>query len=362
MYYSKDHQSMRQIHLIAAARPNFMKIAPLYHALVKEDWCTVKLVHTGQHYDYMMSQAFFDDLKLPAPDYHLGIGSGTHAIQIGNTMMAYESLCIEKNKPDLIVVVGDVNATLACSVAAKKLHLKVAHLEAGLRSFDRSMPEEINRIVTDSICDFHWTPSEDADQNLINEGIKKHQISRVGNIMIDSYCMMKEKINKPRVWEGLQLHPQQYAILTLHRPINVDNPIGLTKVLQTIGEVSVPIVFPIHPRTRQQLQAIKSIPQNIKIIDPLGYLEFMSLLKESAYVITDSGGLQEETTYLNIPCFTIRDTTERPVTITMGTNQLVTINNLLEKLQNKKQGQIPPLWDGKTAERIVQLLRKSDAW
>lgn len=346
------------IHLVCAARPNFMKVAPLYHTLRKEDWCEVKLVHTGQHYDDLMSQTFFDDLGLPAPDYHLGVGSGTHAQQTANTMISYENLCLHECKPELVIVVGDVNATLACSIAAKKLHFTVAHLEAGLRSFDRTMPEEINRIVTDSISDYHWTPSEDADNNLLNEGIKEHQIARVGNIMIDSYCLMKEKIDHSKTWEQFQLNPQDYAILTLHRPVNVDNPNTLTQILKAIGQVPEQVIFPMHPRTQGIFKKISKLPDNIIVSQPLGYIEFMGLMRNTAFVITDSGGLQEETTYLNIPCYTIRETTERPITVTMGTNQLVSINNLLEKLQNKKQGHVPPLWDGKTAERIAQFLKK----
>lgn len=347
---------MKTIHLICAARPNFMKIAPLYHALKNENWCDLKIIHTGQHYDYLMSQTFFEDFGLPAPHYDLSVGSGTHAEQTAHTMLAYEKLCLEKTKPDLVVVVGDVNATLACSVVAKKLHVKVAHLEAGLRSFDRSMPEEINRIVTDSVCDYYWTPSEDANENLLREGVNSERVSFVGNIMIDTYCMMQDKIQKKAIYKSVDLLPQQYVVLTLHRPTNVDSKTVLESILEKISFVELPVIFPAHPRTRKKLEQIQKLPKNLKVIDPLGYIDFMSLVVDCAYVISDSGGIQEETTYLGIPCFTMRDTTERPVTLTIGSNQLVNIDNLLQKIQYPKKGSIPSLWDGKTAERIKNIL------
>ncbi|EKD45526.1 MAG: hypothetical protein ACD_69C00251G0002 [uncultured bacterium] len=352
------NNTKKVIHLICAARPNFMKIAPLYHSLKNEDWCDVQIVHTGQHYDYQMSQAFFDDLGLPSSHHHLCVGSGSHAEQTAQTMVAYEKLCLEKDKPDLVVVVGDVNATLACSIAAKKLHLKIAHLEAGLRSFDRTMPEEINRIVTDSICDYHWTPSKDANENLLREGVKPKQISLVGNIMIDAYCMMKDKIEQKEIYKKFGLNKQEYVILTLHRPVNVDSQKCLTEILEKSSAINKQVVFPVHPRTKKNLEAVKEIPKNLIVIDPLGYIDFISLVSNAAYVISDSGGIQEETTYLGIPCFTLRDTTERPVTITMGSNQLVNVNNLLNKIQCPKRGFVPPLWDGKTAERIKKIIRE----
>lgn len=346
---------MKTIHLICAARPNFMKIAPLYHALKNEKWCKSEIVHTGQHYDYQMSQAFFDDLGLPSPHHHLNVGSGTHAEQTAQTMIAYEKLCLE-NSPDLVVVVGDVNATLACTIAAKKLQLKVAHLEAGLRSFDLTMPEEINRIVTDSIGDYHWTPSEDANDNLLKEGVKPDQISFVGNVMIDTYCMMRNKIEQKETYRLFGLDKQNYAVLTLHRPVNVDSADTLKMIIEKIGKIDLPIVFPLHPRTKKNLEQIDQLPKKLKIIDPQGYIDFMSLVSNAAYVISDSGGIQEETTYLGIPCFTLRDTTERPVTVTMGSNQLVNIDNLLDKIQHPKKGINPPLWDGKTAVRIKSII------
>ncbi len=348
---------MKIIHLISAARPNFMKIAPLYHALKNESWCKVEIVHTGQHYDYQMSQAFFDDLDLPPSHHYLGVGSGTHGVQTAETMVSYEKLCLEKSKPDLVVVVGDVNATLACSIAAKKIHLKVAHLEAGLRSFDRNMPEEINRIVTDSISDYHWTPSEDGSENLLKEGIKNYQINFVGNIMIDTYCFMKNTIEQKKIYQEFNLKPKHYVVFTLHRPVNVDSRDNLLKIIEKMGGIDFPVIFPVHPRTKKNLEQINQLPKNLKIIDPLGYIDFMSLISNCVYVISDSGGIQEETTYLGIPCYTLRNSTERPVTVTIGSNQLVTVDNLLEKIKNPKRGSIPPLWDGKTAERIKNIIQ-----
>lgn len=349
---------MKIIHLICAARPNFMKIAPLYHALMKESWCKTQIVHTGQHYDYVMSQTFFDDFNLPAPHFHLCVGSGSHAEQTAQTMTSYEKLCLEQSKPDLVVVVGDVNATMACTIAAKKLNLKVAHLEAGLRSLDRSMPEEINRIVTDSICDFHLTPSDDGDQNLLKEGIRAEQITLVGNIMIDTYFMMKEKISAKKVFERFGFEKGEYAVLTLHRPSNVDDKKTLTGIFEKLAQMSVKFIFPVHPRTRKNLELLPEIPENFILTDPLGYIEFMSLVVNSQFVVSDSGGVQEETTYLGIPCFTLRNNTERPVTVTIGSNQLANQYNILEKLEKMKKGTVPPFWDGQTASRVVKRIKE----
>ena len=349
---------MKTIHLVCAARPNFMKIAPLYHALKNEAWCVPEIVHTGQHYDYKMSQAFFDDFALPSATHYLGVGRGTHAEQTAQTMIAYEKLCLEKSRPDLVVVVGDVNATLACAIAAKKIHLPVAHLEAGLRSFDRSMPEEINRIVTDAISDYFWTPSEDADENLKNEGVLSNRIHLVGNIMMDTYCMMKDKIEISESYKTFGLQKKKYVLLTLHRPVNVDVHKTLERIIPQVGQIDLPIIFPVHPRTRKNLERIHPLPANISLCEPLGYVDFMSLVSNSAYVISDSGGIQEETTYLNIPCFTLRNTTERPITVTMGTNQLVSVSSLLEAVNNPKTGAIPHLWDGKTSDRITLSIKE----
>lgn len=348
----------KTIHLICAARPNFIKIAPLYHILKEEVWCNVEIIHTGQHYDYKMSQAFFDDFGLPKPHHNLNVGSGAHAEQTSHTMIAYEKLCLEKSKPDLVIVVGDVNATMACSIAAKKLHISVAHLEAGLRSGDRSMPEEINRVVTDSISDYFWTPSEDADENLVKEGVNRSKIHLVGNIIIDSYCMMLEKIQNSNILKELQIQKNEYALLTLHRPSNVDNINELSELLKVIESISIKFVIPLHPRTKKSLNKVNYIPKNIEIIEPQNYINFMSLVKNARFVLTDSGGIQEETTFLQIPCFTLRQNTERPVTIELGSNQLVDKENLLKKIQFPKKGSIPPLWDGNTSERIKPIIKR----
>jgi UDP-N-acetylglucosamine 2-epimerase (non-hydrolysing) len=360
---------MKNIHLVAAARPNFMKIAPLYHALVREDWCRTSIIHTGQHYDQNMSDAFFRDLRLPEPHFHLEVGSGTHAEQTGNVMIAYEKIA-QSEKPDWIIVVGDVNSTAACAMVGAKLWIPVVHLEAGLRSRDRRMPEEINRLVTDAIADVLWTPSPDADENLIAEGIPKERIDFIGNIMIDSYEMMREAIAADDTVSSLGLERGKFGVVTLHRPSNVDSRESLTRLVDVLGEVSslLPLVFAVHPRTRRRLQEfgldarIQAFPR-IRIIDPLGYIQFMNLVSNSAAAITDSGGVQEETTYLGIPCFTLRENTERPVTSTIGSNQLVRADNLLERLQDglsrkTRIGRRPDLWDGKTAQRAVQRLRE----
>ena len=349
---------MKTLHLICGARPNFMKIAPLYHALKNESWCLPEIVHTGQHSDYQMSQAFFDAFGLPPAHHALEVGYGTHGEQTAKTMMAYEKVCLEKSKPDLVVVVGDVNATLACALAAKKIHLPVAHLEAGLRSFDRTMPEEINRVVTDSISDYFWTPSEDADENLKQEGVSPDRIHMVGNIMIDTYCMMRHQIEQAGAYQSFSLLKRGYVVLTLHRPVNVDVKETLESILNKLEQIDLPIIFPVHPRTRKNLEIINPLPQNITLCEPLGYVDFMSLVSNSAYVISDSGGIQEETTYLGIPCFTLRETTERPVTVTLGSNQLVSVETLLESVKTPKYGTIPPLWDGQTAERLLRFIRK----
>lgn len=353
------------IHLIAAARPNFMKVAPLYHELKKTPH-HLMIVHTGQHYDFNMSSAFFDDLGLPEPDVNLEVGSGTHAEQTGGVMMAYESYLMTHPSPDWIIVVGDVNSTMACTLAAKKVNLKVAHLEAGLRSFDRTMPEEINRIVTDSLADILWTPSPDADENLIKEGIDSKRIKRVGNIMIDSLLMLKEKIDLQKTWEKLGLTPFQYGVVTIHRPANTDEPHQLMEIVNTLIKLStqLPLVVPLHPRTKNKLLAFQLMDKlasapGIILTEPLGYLEFMGLLQRTRLVITDSGGLQEETTFMDIPCLTLRDNTERPITCSQGTNELVTLNNLeaaFDKILSGgwKKTTIPELWDGNTAQRIVR--------
>lgn len=357
---------MARIHLIAGARPNFMKIAPLYHEIVKRYHDTVYVIHTGQHYDDAMSSSFFRDLNLPYPDFHLGTGGKTHAEQTARVMVSYEQLCFE-NVPDLVVVVGDVNSTLACTITAKKLCLQVAHLEAGLRSYDRTMPEEINRVVTDSISDILWTPSSDAVHNLVAEGIPSERIFFVGNIMIDSYEMISSKIDE--YFSILQATlPSDYILLTLHRPSNVDNIERLSLILDNVISASkvMPIVFPVHPRTRFRLSEFGLLSRieeeaSINIIDPLGYIPFMGVLKNSRAVLTDSGGVQEETTYLGIPCLTLRNSTERPITVTHGTNRLIApgeITPCITSILNGEwnSGQPLELWDGKTASRICDQL------
>jgi UDP-N-acetylglucosamine 2-epimerase (non-hydrolysing) len=353
------------IHLVAGARPNFMKVAPLYHALKNEPWAQTIIVHTGQHYDLNMSKAFFRDLYLPDPDVHLNVGSGTHAQQTGQVMIAYEKVLLE-SRPDLVVVVGDVNSTLAATLAAAKLEIKVAHLEAGLRSFDRSMPEEINRLITDSISDILWTPSPDADANLIKEGIPKEKIIRVGNIMIDSLEMLREKIQQEEFYKKIGLQKGNYAVVTLHRPSNVDNPEILNPFCNILPRIAqmIPLIFPVHPRTlksleRKSLLDLINKPPRITLLEPLNYTRFMNLVFNSNFVITDSGGIQEETTYLGIPCLTLRPSTERPITITQGTNQLCNVQDLqkyVEQILSKNStcNSVPEFWDGKTASRIVK--------
>lgn len=357
------------IHLIAAARPNFMKVAPLYHALAATDWARPVLVHTGQHYDRNMSDAILEDLGVPEPEFHLGIGSGTHAEQTGNVMIAYEKIC-QDHRPDWIVVVGDVNPTAACAMVGTKLWIPVIHLEAGLRSGDRSMPEEINRLVTDAIADVLWTPSADADENLAREGVPAEKIDLVGNIMIDSFEMLRDGIEASGAREQLGLTEGEYALVTLHRPSNVDDADKLESIVSELaaGAAILPTVFVAHPRTIKALDrfGLKSILEStpgMTLLEPIPYKKFMNVVTGARVVITDSGGLQEETTYLGIPCLTLRDNTERPVTITLGTNRLVRADNLAENLdqvlsQDRNGGTCPPLWDGKTAERATEALRK----
>jgi UDP-N-acetylglucosamine 2-epimerase (non-hydrolysing) len=369
-------------HLVAAARPNFMKIAPLYHALAREPWCRPKIVHTGQHYDANMSEAFFRDLRLPEPDFHLEVGSGSHAEQTGGVLIAYEKVAMQ-HRPDWIIVVGDVNSTAACAMVGAKLWIPVVHLEAGLRSGDRRMPEEINRLVTDAICDVLWTPSRDADENLAREGVQAGRIDRVGNIMIDSFEMMRSAIESDGTREAMGLEERRYAIVTLHRPSNVDDRATLESLVSQLVAVSdsLPLVFAVHPRTRRRLDEFglldrlvgtddhggadrsRNRKQRIILTEPLGYVQFMGLVCSACAVITDSGGVQEETTYLGIPCLTLRENTERPITVSQGTNRLVTPGNLYEQVGQVLQGRWPTgkrpdLWDGRTAQRCVEALRR----
>jgi UDP-N-acetylglucosamine 2-epimerase (non-hydrolysing) len=356
-----------RVHLIAAARPNFMKVAPLWHALAEAPDFEPVLIHTGQHYDVNMSDAIFADLRLPAPDHHLGVGSGSHAEQTGGVMIAYEKVALQ-DRPDWLVVVGDVNSTAACAMVAAKLRFPVVHLEAGLRSRDRDMPEEVNRLVTDVLSDVLWTPSPDADANLASEGVAAERITRVGNIMLDSFEMVRPMIEAAGVASELGLEKGKFGLVTLHRPSNVDDPAQLLALVEALIRVQerLPLVFPVHPRTAARLADSKLASQlqaaGVKLIEPAPYIRFMSLVTEAAAVITDSGGVQEETTYLGIPCFTLRENTERPITVTEGTNRLVCAATLEAQLVNavsRTAGQAtrPDLWDGKAAQRCLLDLR-----
>jgi UDP-N-acetylglucosamine 2-epimerase (non-hydrolysing) len=358
-----------KVHLVAAARPNFMKIAPLYHELMRCDWCEPSIVHTGQHYDPNMSDAFFRDLRLPEPRFHLEVGSGSHAEQTGGVMIAYEKIA-QAQRPDVIVVVGDVNSTAACAMVGAKLWIPVVHLEAGLRSRDRRMPEEINRLVTDAIADVLWTPSSDADANLRAEGVPADRIQLVGNIMIDSFVMMQGDIEADGTRSSLQLRTGRYGVVTLHRPSNVDSAQTLRGLVAALIAASrdLPLVFAIHPRTRKRLvefglmESLQSA-STLRLTDPLGYVQFMNLVSGAAAVVTDSGGVQEETTFLGIPCLTLRDTTERPVTVSEGSNRLVKPEQLLSALDDVRNGRWPTskrpaFWDGSTASRCAVDLHK----
>jgi UDP-N-acetylglucosamine 2-epimerase (non-hydrolysing) len=356
------------IDLIAGARPNFIKIGPIAHAIYNAQKqgknISFRLIHTGQHYDRNMSETFFEQLDIPTPDFNLNAGGGTQAEQTAKIMVGYESLLL-KSPCDLCIVVGDVTSTMACTIAAKKLNIKVAHVEAGIRSGDMSMPEEINRILTDSICDIFFTTSEVANENLKKMCIEEDRIFFVGNTMIDTLLSNKHRFRQPTFWESNQLVENNYIVVTLHRPANVDDEKKLLLLINSIIESArnLKLVFPVHPRTRQIINKLNFQNENLILTDPLPYLEFNYLVKHSKAVITDSGGITEETTVLGIPCMTLRDNTERPETVTYGTNELLGTNPnsiapAMEKLLsgNWKKGEIPPLWDGKTSERIVKAL------
>jgi UDP-N-acetylglucosamine 2-epimerase (non-hydrolysing) len=361
---------MKIVHVVGA-RPNFMKIAPIMKAIARANFAEQKLVHTGQHYDVAMSDVFFTDLGMPVPDIHLGVGSGSHAEQTAKVMVGFEKVCVEE-KPDLVVVAGDVNSTIACAIDCAKLRIACAHVEAGLRSFDMDMPEEVNRIVTDRLCEFLLTPSADGDDNLRREGTPEDRIHRVGNVMIDSLLEHLPRARAARTPEKLDVQPDRYAVLTLHRPSNVDAPDTLRRLLGAIESIQaeLPVVFPVHPRTRKRfddfgLTATIAGMKGLRLCEPLGYLEFLGLTSQAKLVLTDSGGLQEETTALGIPCLTIRENTERPVTIIEGTNTLVGVDRarIVEEARRAlagegKAGRTPALWDGKASDRIAEIFRR----
>lgn len=355
--------------LVAGARPNFMKIAPIIRAIHKATsqgyTISYRLVHTGQHYDRNMSGQFFEQLEIPAPHANLEVGSGTQAEQTAGILVAFEKELMQ-HRPDLVMVVGDVTSTMACSIAAKKLNIKVAHVEAGIRSWDLSMPEEINRMVTDAIADYFFTTTAWAGTNLLKTGAAPEAIFWVGNTMIDTLYHNINRLKQPAIWNEKQLQAGQYLVATLHRPSNVDDTKQLLRLLTILRDKTqaLPVIFPIHPRTAKMLAGTDFKADNIHFQEPMGYLEFNYLVKNALGVITDSGGITEETTVMQIPCITLRDSTERPETVEIGTNELVgtqpeALLPALEKLLSGhwKKGGIPPLWDGQTAERIIDILK-----
>lgn len=349
---------------VVGARPNFMKAAPVIAAVAARPGAAQLLVHTGQHYDANMSEIFFEQLGLPRPDINLEIGSGTHAAQTAQVMQRFEEVALA-HRPDMVVVYGDVNSTVAATLVAAKLAIPVAHVEAGLRSFDRTMPEEINRLVTDQIADLLFTPSEDGDANLLREGVDPGRIYRVGNVMIDTLVRLLPAAM--RAWDVAPYRRavgERYALVTLHRPSNVDDPGTLAAIVDALAAISreLPVVFPVHPRTRARLKNLPAA-EGLRLLEPLGYLDFLALQHHAAVVITDSGGIQEETTFLGVPCLTVRENTERPITVTLGTNTLV--GRDMARLHDEvarvlsgaaPRGVCPPLWDGRAGERIAAIL------
>jgi UDP-N-acetylglucosamine 2-epimerase (non-hydrolysing) len=349
---------------VVGARPNFMKIAPIVEAMKQAPSIDQLLLHTGQHYDEGMSDVFFRDLGIPQPDIHLGVGSGSHAQQTARVMVEFEKVCLEQ-KPDLIVVVGDVNSTMACTIVAAKLMISVAHVEAGLRSFDRAMPEEINRLVTDALADLLFTTSRDADENLKKEGVDPKRIHFVGNVMIDTLMKQRARAAELNMPERFGVEAGHYALVTLHRPSNVDDPTVLAEILEALHQIgrTMPVIFPIHPRTRKRVEEFGLSLDGVRTLEPLGYLEFLNLMSTAGVVLTDSGGLQEETTILRVPCLTLRYNTERPVTIDHGTNIMVgpVKTRILSAFQRIVSGDWKPagppeLWDGSAAARIVDVI------
>ncbi len=359
-----------KVDLIAGARPNFVKIAALIHANREEgNFLDFRLIHTGQHYDEKLSNSFFRQLKLPEPNINLGVGSGSQAEQTAAIMLGYEQL-LEKEKPDLCVVVGDVTSSMACAITAKKMRVRLAHIEAGIRSNDWTMPEEVNRVLIDSIADLFFTTTEKASRNLQDSGIPKDRIHFVGNTMIDTLLRFKTDFFKPNIWNELELQVKNYIVVTLHRPGNVDEAAKIKAMLEEIGRNAngLPVVFPVHPRTAKTLKDLNIDISNLYLIDPLSYLEFNYLVERAKLVITDSGGITEETTVMGVPCITLRDNTERPETIELGTNELIgtnpsDISEAFSKLFSGKwkKGKTPPLWDGHTGKRVVRVLSKLES-
>jgi len=351
---------MKNIIIVVGARPNFMKVAPILRALKNQSIFNITLVHTGQHYDNKMSGTFFSDLEIQKPNYNLNVGSGTHAGQTAKIMVSFEKVC-HKISPELVIVVGDVNSTMACTIVAKKLDIKVAHIEAGLRSNDRKMPEEINRLVTDSISDYFFVTEDSGKENLFKEGQDDSKVFFIGNLMIDSLHYGLNKIKTKKVYNA-----HNYGLVTLHRPSNVDNVDTLKEILDALSEISneIKLFFSIHPRTQKKINQYKiSFSENIKILEPLPYLNFLHLMRDSKVIFTDSGGIQEESTVLKIPCYTLRKNTERPITINQGTNHLVGTNkkSIVNSFKKNKYSinpdyKLPYRWDGKTSKRIVKIL------
>lgn len=368
-YFCQKTIRFLKILSIVGARPNFMKVAPLHRAF-SQAGIESKIVHTGQHYDAKMSDVFFKQLELPKPDYYLGIGGGTHTQQTARIMLEFEPV-LQAEKPDAVLVVGDVNSTIACALVAVKVHIPVVHVEAGLRSGDRRMPEEINRILTDSISDYLFVTEQAGMDNLASEGVPAEKVHFVGNVMIDSLVHYREAAARLSLLKDMNIEPRTYALVTMHRPANVDHEAGLRSILDIVRNTAAvrTVLFPIHPRTLNNMtrfglkEELEAIP-NVRIIEPQGYLEFLHLMDNACMVITDSGGIQEETTYLKVPCLTFRDSTERPVTVELGTNQL--LNDLDPQTVHRhvlaivegtvKEGTLPPLWDGRAAERIAAIL------
>lgn len=361
---------MIKIISVVGARPNFMKVAPLHRAFVASGKIESRIVHTGQHYDAKMSDIFFNQLGLPEPHHYLGIGGGSHTYQKANVMLKFEEVLAEE-KPDLVLVVGDVNATTATTLVAVKSGIPVAHVEAGLRSGDRKMPEEVNRVVTDAICQYHFVTEHSGLVNLARENTTSQGVHFVGNVMIDSLVYFREKAATGTILKELGLEPKSYMLATMHRPHNVDNVAGLRDIMDILrrSAAALPVVLPMHPRTRNNLTKHGLLDEvlaieNLHILEPQGYLQFLQLMDNARLIVTDSGGIQEETTYLQVPCLTFRDTTERPITVQLGTNILmadldpdtvmVEVNNILEG--RAKTGVVPPLWDGHAAERITDIL------